>query len=99
MFSPRYELITVHSMAFSCVSLFLHAVHQGGIFSTWQRRWCVLSQGVFRYFKGPSDGTPKGSIPLKDCVTICAVQPSDVKGRKFCFKLVMPKRDYVFQVS
>ena len=58
----------------------------------------MLTQGVLRYFKSPGDAVPKGSIAIRDCLMVCGAPPNEVKGKLLCFKVVTPKRDYVFQV-
>ncbi len=54
---------------------------------------------AYRYFGSKSDGVPKGTVAVRDCLAVSAVPPGEVSSRQYCFKLITPKRDYLFQVS
>jgi hypothetical protein len=86
----------------SCRVLIQHVTpsSQGtsGMFQTWKKRWCVLTNGVFAYFKSATDGAPAGTVHLSQCVSVTAVPEHEVKGRRFCIRLLRADRDFVFQV-
>ena len=74
-------------------------VQSGGFITSWKRRWFVLSEGVLNYYKSPSDGKPKGSVSIADCVAIASMSSVESNNRKHCFKLVTAARTLVCQAD
>jgi len=71
---------------------------QGKIVKNWKRRWFILRENIFSYYRYPEketlfekDGKPRGTIILRE------FSVSVVYERKYCFKLIDSKkrRDYL----
>ncbi|KAL6080430.1 PHprotein kinase domain containing protein [Balamuthia mandrillaris] len=63
---------------------------EGGSWKTWKKRYCTLENDCLCYYTKKA-GELKGSIPLKTCGKIAAV---DYKKKKNCFVMQTPNRDY-----
>jgi len=64
---------------------------QGGSIKTWKKRWFILKNGVFSYYKNKGDPEPKGSITLATASAIRVVEK-----KKHYFEIVTPSRTYAF---
>ena len=54
-----------------------------GLVKKWKKRWCVLEQGIVRYYKNQGDSKPAGVIELmKVCVSFL---PSLFLSLYLCF--------------
>ena len=54
----------------------------------WKKRWCIFSDGSFRYYKNKSDRQPAGSVPV-NIMTKVVEAPDEAPNIPFtnCFEL------------
>ncbi|XP_075437108.1 src kinase-associated phosphoprotein 1 [Ascaphus truei] len=68
--------------------------------SEWQKRWCVLTNGVFYYYSSEKGKQPKGVFLIKDYAARLASQLRKDSRRDACFELVSSdKRSYQFTAA
>ncbi|XP_030076874.1 src kinase-associated phosphoprotein 1 [Microcaecilia unicolor] len=87
-----------------------HVVRQGflekkcrdhGFFGAeWQKRWCVLSKGIFYYYGSEKGKQPKGAFQIKDYTVQIAPYLRKDSKRESCFELIShEKRSYQFTAA
>jgi len=68
-------------------------VKEGGSIKTWKKRYFVLKNGEFAYFKDKKEREAKGAIILAQA---SAIQLGERKKHPHCFEIVTPGRVYAF---
>ncbi|XP_051850683.1 src kinase-associated phosphoprotein 1 isoform X1 [Antechinus flavipes] len=65
--------------------------------SEWQKRWCVVSKGIFYYYSNEKSKQPKGTLFIKDYNVQMAPYLRRDSKRESCFELTSPdRRGYEF---
>nr|XP_033773959.1 src kinase-associated phosphoprotein 1 isoform X2 [Geotrypetes seraphini] len=68
--------------------------------SEWQKRWCVLSKGIFYYYGSEKGKQPKGAFQIKDYSVQAAPHLRKDSKRESCFELISyDKRTYQFTAT
>ncbi|XP_069093644.1 src kinase-associated phosphoprotein 1 isoform X1 [Pleurodeles waltl] len=68
--------------------------------SEWQKRWCVISKGIFYYYGSDKGKQQKGAFHLKDYALRIAPHLRKDSRRDSCFELVSyDKRTYQFTAA
>jgi len=67
-------------------------VKEGGSIKTWKKRYFVLKNAEFAYFKGKGE-EQLGCIALS---TASGIRISDRKRKPNCFEIITPNRVYAF---
>jgi RAC serine/threonine-protein kinase len=68
-------------------------IKEGGSIKTWKKRWFVLKDGEFIYYKNQGEEHPLGKIHL---ATASSIRSADRKKRPNCFEIQTPARLYAF---
>lgn len=69
---------------------------EGGSIKTWKKRYFVLKNGEFAYYKDKKDKEPTGTISLS---TATAIQLGERKKHPHCFEIVTANRVYAFSAE
>ncbi|XP_068920433.1 src kinase-associated phosphoprotein 1 isoform X1 [Petaurus breviceps papuanus] len=65
--------------------------------SEWQKRWCVVSKGIFYYYSNEKSKQPKGTLFIKDYNIQMAPHLRRDSKRESCFELTsLDRRSYEF---
>ncbi|KAM6163605.1 src kinase-associated phosphoprotein 1 [Rhynchocyon petersi] len=68
--------------------------------SEWQKRWCVVSRGLFYYYANEKSKQPKGTFLIKDYSVRMAPHLRRDSKRESCFELTsQDRRSYEFTAS
>jgi RAC serine/threonine-protein kinase len=65
---------------------------QGGSYKSWKKRYCILKDGYFYYYKEKTDPNPQGVVDLRGCCCDSIQQEDGV-----IIRLITPIRTYLFQ--
>ncbi|KAI8142672.1 hypothetical protein BJV82DRAFT_613837 [Fennellomyces sp. T-0311] len=64
----------------------------------WRKRWFVLRTDTLAYYEDDKEYAPHRIIPLTHIIDSLEIDPIS-KNKKYCFKIVIPKRSYVLCAS
>eukprot|EP00118_Oscarella_pearsei_P025992 m.309178 g.309178 ORF g.309178 m.309178 type:complete len:208 (+) comp45728_c0_seq1:177-800(+) len=64
----------------------------------WKRRWCVLHNRAFHYYKSDSDREAAGTIYAEDIMRVVASK-DEAKDYPFPFEVETPERVYLFSAK
>ncbi|KAI9489853.1 hypothetical protein BDB00DRAFT_595624 [Zychaea mexicana] len=64
----------------------------------WRKRWFVLRTDTLAYYEDDKEYAPHRIIPLTHIIDSLEIEPIS-KNKKYCFKIVIPKRSYVLCAS
>ncbi|KAF7729240.1 hypothetical protein EC973_004770 [Apophysomyces ossiformis] len=64
----------------------------------WRKRWFVLRTDTLAYYEDDKEYSPHRIIPLTHIIDSLEIEPIS-KSKRFCFKIIIPKRNYVLCAS
>ncbi|KAI7866276.1 hypothetical protein BDF14DRAFT_1816119 [Spinellus fusiger] len=64
----------------------------------WRKRWFVLRTDTLAYYEDDKEYSPRRIIPLTHILDSLEIEPMS-KSKRFCFKIIIPKRSYVLCVG
>ncbi|KAI9307294.1 hypothetical protein BJ944DRAFT_262143 [Cunninghamella echinulata] len=64
----------------------------------WQKRWFVLRTDTLAYYEDDKEYSPHRIIPLSHIKNSLQIEPMS-KNKQYCFKISIPKRQYVLCAS
>ncbi|KAG2219958.1 hypothetical protein INT45_002172 [Circinella minor] len=64
----------------------------------WRKRWFVLRTDTLAYYEDDKEYAPHRIIPLTHIIDSLEIEPIS-KNKKYCFKIVIPKRSYILCAS
>ncbi|KAI9278934.1 hypothetical protein BDA99DRAFT_493496 [Phascolomyces articulosus] len=64
----------------------------------WRKRWFVLRTDTLAYYEDDKEYAPHKIIPLTHIIDSLEIEPIS-KNKKYCFKIVIPKRSYILCAS
>ncbi|KAG0170063.1 hypothetical protein DFQ28_002588 [Apophysomyces sp. BC1034] len=64
----------------------------------WRKRWFVLRTDTLAYYEDDKEYSPHRVIPLTHIIDSLEIEPIS-KNKRFCLKIIIPKRSYVLCAS
>ncbi|ORZ23580.1 hypothetical protein BCR42DRAFT_405055 [Absidia repens] len=64
----------------------------------WQKRWFVLRTDTLAYYENEKEYSPHRIIPLEHIIDTLEIEAIS-KNKQHCFKIIIPKRNYVLCAS
>ncbi|KAI8334606.1 hypothetical protein BC941DRAFT_431668 [Chlamydoabsidia padenii] len=64
----------------------------------WQKRWFVLRTDTLAYYEDEKEYSPHRIIPLEHIMDTLEIEAIS-KNKQYCFKIIIPKRNYVLCAS
>ncbi|KAJ7987632.1 hypothetical protein DPEC_G00328490 [Dallia pectoralis] len=74
-----------------------YCVKQGAVMKNWKRRYFLLEENAFSYFKSDLEREPLRAIPLKEVHKVQECKQSDVTQRDNLFEVVTSSRTFYIQ--
>ncbi|XP_067285226.1 pleckstrin homology domain-containing family A member 1 isoform X3 [Pseudorasbora parva] len=74
-----------------------YCVKQGAVMKNWKRRYFMLDDNAFSYFKSEMDREPLRVVPLKEVNKVQECKQSDLMMRDNLFELVTTSRTFYIQ--